>query len=79
MRTICSLLDLNKIKYEKIDVNVFQQAPASADKLPKENDPGFNPSGYTDPTLCENGQTIIADAPTLYKYLCLTSRKDESG
>ena len=79
MRTICSLLDLNKIKYEKIDVNVFQQAPDANLKLPEPNEPGFNPSGYNDPTLSENGETIIADAPTLYKYLCLTQRKDESG
>jgi hypothetical protein len=62
MRTICAVLDLNEIKYESTDVNVF--------KLNKRNQ-NFEYGGFSVPTLNVGAQTIIADGPTLYKYICL--------
>jgi hypothetical protein len=69
MRTICSLLDLNEINFSYEDVNVFKNENGVKCS---QSDPGFNPSGYSVPTLADNDKTIIADGPTLYKYLCYT-------
>ena len=62
MRTICSVLDLNEIKYEKTDINVF--------KLGKKNQ-NFEYGGFSIPTITDGARKIIADGPTLYKYICL--------
>ena len=74
MRTICAVLDLNDIKYSHEDVNIFE-----GDDHLSYDEPGYSPSGYQTPTLAENGQTIIGDSPTIYKYLCLTKRASKSG
>ena len=69
MRTLCAVLDLNDIKYTQLDINIFD-----GQVYLDWNDPGFNPSGYQTPTLAENGKTIIGDAPSIYKYICMTKR-----
>ena len=69
MRTICTLLDLNEIDYTYEDINVFKSDEGSSIT---QGQAGFNPSGYQVPTLADSGKTIIADGPTLYKYLCFT-------
>jgi hypothetical protein len=66
MRTVCALLDLNNIKHDQKEFNIFEdQAPLS------QKDPGFNPLGYQHPTLVHQNQTIIGDSSSIYKYLCL--------
>jgi hypothetical protein len=69
MRTLCAVLDLNDIKYNGTDINIFD-----GEEYLDWSDPGFNPSGYQTPTLAENGKTIIGDAPCIYKYICMTKR-----
>lgn len=83
MRTICTLLDLNSIKYDHFDVNIFQEEIKALkgkkgmidDGKPAEEAPlPASPCGFASPVLVENKQTIFGDAPTLYKYLCMTKR-----
>ena len=62
MRTVCSVLDLNEIQYEKTDINLFKNS--------KQNQ-NFEMGGYSVPTITDGARTIIADGPTLYKYICL--------
>ena len=67
MRTVCALLDLNDIKHEQKEYNIFEnQSPLS------QKDQGFNPLGYQNPTLVHSNQTIIGDSSSIYKYLCLS-------
>lgn len=93
MRTMCALLDLNDIKYTLNDVNIFEQAVIAAKAATTNSQPG-DPVGkikvpilkkdqgqkqQLQMKLVENGQTILGDAPSLYRYVCRTQRKDVEG
>lgn len=69
MRTVCSLLELNEINYNCETIDIFT-------KEGREEYQGFNPSQMM-PTLIEGFQTILADPPHLYKYICRTKQVDE--
>lgn len=69
MRTVCALLDLNEIQYQSETIDIFTES-GRKDYL------GFNPSEQM-PTIIEGFQTIVADPPHLYKYLCKTKPIDE--
>ncbi|CDW83806.1 glutathione s-transferase [Stylonychia lemnae] len=69
MRTVCALLELNEIPYQCETINIFS-------KEGREEYQGFNPSQMM-PTLIEGYQTILADPPHMYKYICKTKDVDE--
>ena len=69
MRTVCALLDLNEIPYTCDTIDLFTRAG----QLEYQ---GYNP-GEQMPTIIEGMNTILADPPHLYKYLCLTKDVDE--
>lgn len=71
MRTICSLLELNDIQFNCEDTNMFERDAAQESSQYQSMD--------QNPSLCENGQTILGDGPSLFKYLCLTQRKNKKG
>lgn len=72
MRTVCSILDLNDISHSQQDISIFEDQITL-----DENDQGFNPLGYQTPTLVHENQTVIGDAPTIYKFLCLSNIGDK--
>ena len=69
MRTVCALLDLNDISYMCETYDIFTET-GRKDYL------GLNPAEQF-PTIIEGYQTILADPPHLYKYLCKTKQIDE--
>ena len=69
MRTVCQILDLHYIVYEPITYDIFLQQG-------RKEYLDLNPSEQM-PTLTDGSQTIIADPPHLYKYLCKTKSIDE--
>lgn len=69
MRTVCALLELNDIEFDLEEMDIFTQK-GQAEYL------GFNPSEQM-PTLIEGMQTILADPPHIYKYICKTKSIDE--
>ena len=61
MRTVCSLLDMNQVKYTCEDVNIF------------ENDDSLSAlSTAGQPVLTRGKQVIMGDAPSLLRYICLS-------
>eukprot|EP00347_Sterkiella_histriomuscorum_P018704 403344494 len=69
VRTVCALLELNEIPYQFDAVDIFSQD--SMDYYL-----GFNPSQMM-PCLIDGFQTILADPPHLYKFICKTKIVDE--
>lgn len=69
MRTVCALLELNEIQYNCENIEIFSESG-------KKDYLGLNPADQM-PTLIEGFQTILADPPHLYKYLCKTKEIDE--
>jgi glutathione S-transferase len=69
MRTVCALLELNDIQYAHENIEIFSES-GRKDYL------GLNPADMM-PTIIEGYQTILADPPHLYKYLCKTKEIDE--
>ena len=69
MRTLCVLLDLNEIPYSTENIDIFNDAG-------RKDYFSLNP-GEQIPTIIKGFQTIIADPPHLYKYICKTENIDE--
>lgn len=83
MRTVCTLLEMNSIRFDSFDVNIFEESmQAIKSSKPKEtrSDPSAvpeSPVGFNQPVLYEGGRTIMGDAPTIYRYLCMTKRPQQ--
>jgi glutathione S-transferase len=69
MRTLCALLELNEIPYSTENIDIFTD-------VGKKDYFSLNP-GEQIPTIIKGFQTVIADAPHLYKYICKTENIDE--
>ena len=74
---------MNSIKFESYDVNIFEEEmKAIKSTKPKMEQPEpstvpSSPIGFNQPVLYEGGKTIMGDAPTIYKYLCMTNRPQQ--
>ena len=69
MRTMYALLELNELPFKCDEVDVLTRE-GHAEYI------GFNPSDMM-PTIIEGYKTVVADPPTLYKYICKTKSIDE--
>lgn len=67
MRTLCALLDLNSVKFIKNETDIFGQG--------QQNNAGRNDliqQLYNYPSIKQGDNNVMADTPTLLKYLCNT-------
>jgi len=70
MRSICVLLELNGIQFKQNEINVFGQDQGQKNVLKVLQNA---------PSLKDGDSNIMADTPSLLKYLCRTKQAGTNG
>ena len=70
MRSLCILLELNGIQFKQNEINIFGQDEGQKNTIKVLQNA---------PSIKDGDSNIMADAPTLLKYLCRTKKTGTNG